>query len=298
MKLNQICYFQKKIFVLSDYDKIRVYNTKPLEYEYDIVFDNGESFKWGFYGSKPIVLTFKYVDNKTEVSFFDLEKNEIIRQFVINEVILALAIIDENTCLCVNIDLSIFCFDETKNTLTLVNNSAQSREELLTFSSNIYNHLNEINKPSYTKYQIRWIDPIPNTRRFIFRAEYYSYIFDLDLGEFVDIRDYRTLYAPILLATERYLFSLENTYNVYPTHKLFGTRVTRFDMTKDSLVIFKKVAAESIFVCDNHLLIPFPKEHYWLNFELAIYDIDTLELVDSFNSDELYDVESTSYRYF
>ena len=101
-----------------------------------------------------------------------------------------------------------------------------------------------------------------------------------------------------LLATERYLFSLENTYNVYPTHKLFGTRVTRFDMTKDSLVIFKKVAAESIFVCDNHLLIPFPKEHYWLNFELAIYDIDTLELVDSFNSDELYDVESTSYRYF
>lgn len=297
MKLNQICYFQKKIFVLSDHDKIRVYNTQPLEYEYDIVFDNKESFKWGFYGSKPIVLILKYEDNKTEVVFFDLEKNDIIHQFVINEVILALAIIDEKTYLCVNIDLSIFCFDETKNTLTLVNNSTKSREQLLTFSSKIYHHLNEMDKPSYTKYQIRWIDPIPNTRRFIFRAEYYSFIFDLDLQEFVDISEYRTLYAPIMLATEKYMFSLENTYNVYPTHKLFGTRVTRYDMTRDSLIIFKKVDAERIFVCDNYLMIPYPREYYWQNFELAIYDIDTLELVDSFKSDELYEIESTSYRY-
>jgi hypothetical protein len=295
MILNQMTYFQERIYVLSDNDNIRVYNTKPLELEYHIVFDNGERSTWGFYGSKPIVLIFRYEDYMTKVKFFDLEKNDIIHEFVVNEMIVALAIIKEDTYLCVTFDLNIFIFDDTDDTLTQVNNSAQSKAFLMNFSSIIYEFYNETDSPNYQRYRIKWIDPIPNTWRYIFRTEFCSYIFDLELREFIDIREYRILYAPWVLATEKYLFSIENTYNVFSTYNTVGTRVTRYDMEKNNLIIFKKVDTEMIFVCNNYLIIPFPKEYHWENYELAIYDIDTLELVNSFKSDELYEIENTSY---
>lgn len=295
MRINNLTCYKDKIYVLNDNQTIRVYNIKPLEYEYDILFECKSDYRWGFLANQPIVIILNYKDYQTEVKLFDLEKNEITREFIIDEMITALTPIDQHSYLCVNIHLNIFRFDDTESTLTLVNNSSKTRQQLYDFSTKIYEYLGLESTSETDRNFVIWIDPIPNTHRFILRTQYCSYIFDLDKKDLIDIRNYRTLYAPVMIATEKYMFSLENTYDIHSRFILQGTRITRLEFETDSHIILKKVAADNIFICDHRLLIPFPKDHYWEKFELAIYDIDTLELIDSFQSDELYEIESTSY---
>lgn len=295
MRINNLAYYQGKIYVLSESQTIRVYNTKPLEYAYDILFENKGEYRWGFLGSQPIVISLNYSDHQTEVRIFDLVKNEITHEFMIDEMMTAITPIDQHTYLCVNVHLNIFRFDQKDGTLTLINNPSKSRKRLFDFSSTLYEYLGMENTEETDRNFVTWIDPIPNTQRYIFRTQYCSYVFDLYQKDFVDIKNYRTLYAPMMIATEKYMFSLENTYDIHSRFKLLSTRITRLEFKTDTHIIFKRVAAERIFVCGQHLLIPFPKDHYWEKFELAIYDIDTLELIDSFQSDELYEIESTTY---
>lgn len=295
MIINKMTYFNEKLYVLNEDKIVRVYNTNPLEYEYNILFDGTHDFIWGFYGHQPMVILMEYDNFMTTVKMFDLRTHAISREFCVNEMMTACTIIDEHTCLCVNVHLNIFIFDDRNQSLTLVNNPFKTRQKWYSFSVPVYQYVNQEDADELQRYFVRWIDPIPNTHRYIFRSELCSYIFDLQTKDLIDIREYRTLYAPVLLATEKYLFALEHTYDVHAKFKLQGVRITRYDLISKSWVIVKKVDTSNFFVCDNHLLIPFPKDRYFDKYELAIYDVDSLDLITSFASDELYRIENTVY---